>query len=76
MIYAAIYSFGQLFVNAYLVYQTGFVNITDFQVIAFRMFGFFVLSFVQGSLMFYLANGIFYIAYKLLRKIMRTDNPE
>ncbi|MEE3349738.1 MAG: hypothetical protein VZR09_06840 [Candidatus Gastranaerophilaceae bacterium] len=76
MIYATIYSFGQLFVNAYLVYQTGFIDITGFQFIALRMFGFFVLSFVLGSLMFYLANGIFYIAYKLLRKIMRTDNPE
>ncbi len=74
--FSAIYSLGQMLVNSYIIYQTGFVDITGLQYIALRMLGFFVLSFVLGSLMFYLANGIFYIAYRLLRKIMQTDNPE
>ncbi len=75
MIFATVYSFGQLFVNAYIIYQTGLIDMAGFQSIIPRMFGFFVLSFVLGSLMFYLANGIFYITYRLIKKIMRIDNP-
>ena len=71
LFYITTFSFTQLIINTILFLVTGMFVIVGYQYAIFRLVGFFILSFLYGSIIFYLSNLIFSFLGKIINKLSK-----
>ena len=74
--FVTVFSFGQMLINTFIVFRSEFINVAGYQYVIYKSIAFFILSFVAGSIIFYIANWIFYLLGKGIKIIIKGNNPQ